>query len=115
MRFALCICGLITLIGALAIVTFVSRNWDHIGQRYGPRCTIGFTGTSVTLTVQGWSAYQVCDEAVNQEANNPYDASVKAYHYQGTPPSPVMCQYTIGDELFSWRGTTLGNAPICRR
>lgn len=118
-RTVLLVCGLITLIGALVLLaptlTFTSRNWDYIGQRYGPSCTIGFSGTSVTLTVQGWSASQDCDAMVSQDTHNPYDASVKAYHYQGTPQGRVLCQYTIGDDLFSWRGTTLGNAPICRR
>jgi hypothetical protein len=83
---------LITLGGALVILlytlAFASPTGVSIGQKYDPSCTVGFTGASAPVTIQGWSASHRCDAMVSQDQQNPYDSAVKAYLYRGTRSVP---------------------------
>ena len=67
----------------------VTANWRAIGQRFGPSCTVGVSGTAAKLTFEGWGASGSCDNQL---------ASAGTYRYSGpTPNEPVICQYTIHD------------------
>ena len=62
-----------------------------------PSCTIGYTGSAATITIQGLTANKDCDDAVAGRpglfCSNPGGCPAnRFYHYTGTPTNPEVCE-----------------------
>jgi hypothetical protein len=70
-------------------VQVVARNLE-------PSCTIGFGGTSATLTIQGWSASDDCNKTINGEPNfvivNP-QANKQQFYLSSNPTGDIQCEF----------------------
>lgn len=89
---------LITFVG-LAVLIY--QNWDTVGQRIGPSCTIGLIDTTQTMTIQGWDAKSQCDYWLHNLGS--YGPGYYAYQ-GGTPQNPILCQEVYKRDLYTVHG-----------
>lgn len=89
--------ALLMLLFCLMLGAFVlyGGSLSRILAAVEPSCTIGIAGSAATITIQGWSAAQDCNQILSGQPSF-LDSSGKLaggiYQYTETPTNPVVCE-----------------------
>jgi hypothetical protein len=73
---------LLLLVGAVVVQQFTSS------------CTVGYAGTDLNITVQGWASGSACDEMIRSSAG---------VGYRADPTGTLVCRYPIDGRTWTVR------------
>lgn len=109
--------GLLFII-SLFIVFFPSEA-QGFALSLEPTCTVGVSGTSVTLTIQGWTAPQDCADLLAGRPNffggTGTGTGGTIYQVTQTPTQPVVCELDYrGRHVIVREASTLLGMLVCK-